>query len=119
MTEREAELLNTERRELCRIHSKRLDKVEERQRRIYESMFGPNGDPSEGWAWKLEQSLLWLYGDPKTKRKGVVEEWGDIKKVALTGAWSAIWLLLAAAASGIGWLVWQFVKHMIATGWKP
>lgn len=87
--------------------------------RIYHSMFGPNGNPKEGWAWKLEQAMIWLYGDEKAGQKGLISEWAAIKKVALTGAWSAIWLFLATLASGIGWLTWQFVKHMVATGWKP
>ena len=111
MTEEEKEVLEGERRTLCRIHSERLDRIEEKQGRIYVSMFGPNGNPKEGYVWDMEQVLLWINGDPDLEIKGLRQEWNGIKKTAMTGAWSAIILVGSGLLYAIGWILWKMVGH--------
>lgn len=110
----------------CADHENRIILVEEkttridqRQERIYVSMYGPNGDPREGWVWKIEQVLLWFYGDPKKGVHGFLGEWASIKRVALGGAWSAVVLLIGLIASALGYFLWQLFTHLIKSGWTP
>ena len=50
MDEREKLLLENERRELCRIHTKRLDGIDEKITKVDLALYG-NGDPKKGILW--------------------------------------------------------------------
>lgn len=76
----------------CIDHENRLTELEKdvktidkRQHTIYTSMYGVNGNPKEGYVWKLEQVLDWA--------STIKNKWGIIEKVALTGAVYAIALV--------------------------
>lgn len=103
----EEKLLDGERRELCRIHSKRLTNIEDRQDRIYKSMFGLNGNPQDGYVWKLERVIEWIDGE-----YGIKKEWNGIKKTAMAGAWSAIVLVGSGALFCVGWVTWKMLQHL-------
>ena len=64
------------------VIERKVEVIDRRQSKIFISMYGPNGDPKEGYVWKLEKVLEWadcLRG-----------KWGVIEKTAMTGALSAM-----------------------------
>jgi hypothetical protein len=89
--------------ERCDYHQKRLESIEERQLRIYQSMFGENGDPRKGYAWKIEKIYDWFYEieepakDALKWAAGIKKYAGLILVVALTGACAAIWTVFVEA----------------------
>lgn len=90
--------------ETCMDHEYRISnveqkvqKIDDRQERIFTSMYGTNGDPKEGYVWKMEKVLEWAMG--------VRSKWSIIEKVAMSGAISAI-----------GVLIWHIIRLLIETG---
>jgi hypothetical protein len=93
-----------------------LQRIDERQDKIFKSMFGSNGNPREGYVWKHEQFLQWFYGDEKTKTPGFFSEWAAIKKTGLDGAKAAIALLIASLSTGFCYVLWNLIKMAVEHG---
>jgi hypothetical protein len=83
------ELLKYERREICRIHAKRLDDQDEKLERLCLSIYG-NGGGAEERENSIEQMVR---GNTKFINE-IKQHWKKIVWVALSGAASAIILLI-------------------------
>lgn len=101
MTRRDTDPQNTDfvamrRQPNCIDHENRInvietkvEKIDERQIQIFHAMFGPNGDPREGYVWKLERVLDWCAGFKRIL-------WIAIP-IGMAGSFAAIWQVFRAA----------------------
>jgi hypothetical protein len=67
----------------CVDHENRMGEIEKRQIEIYKSMFGHNGNPKDGYAWKIERVYEWFQDIMRIK-------W-IILPICIAGSFAAIW----------------------------
>lgn len=97
---KEQELLSSERREICKIHSKRLDEQDKKLERLCLSIYGNGGDANDR-ANSIEQMV-----------RGNTEFINSIKK-----HWAKmVWLALSGAASAVALLAINILKLLVEHG---
>lgn len=69
----------------CIDHENRMAVIEKRQLEIHRSMFGQNGDITEGYVWKLTEVFRFVHGIQRMLWIAV--------PIGMAGAMAALWNL--------------------------